>query len=54
MMVEVFFWFMSMSIGTGLPGVGLLGALGGGIQNTLLGVGQTGFDIDRGIDVGVR
>ena len=42
-----------MSIGTGLPGVGLLGAMGGGIQNMLWGVGQTGFNTERGVDVGV-
>ena len=43
-----------MSIGTGFPGVGLLGAMGGGIQNTLWGVEWTGFDTDRGVDVGVQ
>ena len=44
---------MSMSIGTGFPRVGLLGAMGGGIRNMLWGVGRTGFDMDCGVDVGV-
>ena len=48
----VFFQFASMSVGTGFPGVGLLGTTGRETWNVLKGVGHTGLDRDWGAGAG--